>query len=435
MRSLIIKITLALILGGFFILPIFQQFQPFIRYKSLDGEYTILDKPKFLWNNWFQGEFQEKCQDYINDNIGFRPWFIRTYNQVYYSLFSSSANNKIIKGREGYLYEKIYIESYLGLDYIGDKRMDTLFYKMNNLRDTLNKLNKELIIIIAPSKADFFPEFIPKSYLNLQKKNTNYKEIRTRLSKFSYPFIDFNLWFKSVKDSGDYTLFNNNGIHWSNYAEFLVMDSISNYVSKTLDKSLRRPVLDSLFEVKSKDTYRDNDIGKALNLFWIKDDLKLGKPVFHFEKPKDSLRAMVIGDSFVWGLYNMELCNMVFDRGEFWYYFHNVYPEDYSEGGNIPKFVPLLDIKQEIDKFDIIIIIQTPPNLVYLGFGFIERAYDLFYISGDGIDRKSDRTKYYIEVIKADKKWYNLIKSKAIKDNIPIEDALRRDAEFMANQR
>ena len=436
MKTKVLKYIIFTLLVVILFLPLYQQLYPFVELKPLNGEYKKTIKPSLSSKDWFSGEYQTHFDKYYNDTIGFRPFFVRTYNQIYYSIFSTSGNKGIVSGKDGYLYEYNYIDAYNGLDYLGDKKIDSIFFKLEKLQDTLKKLNKNIIIIFAPSKASFYPEYIPNSFFVKQNSKTNYQQITIKLKHTNLPYIDVNSWFIGMKDTSTYTLINRNGIHWTRYGECLVMDSITKFVNKLTDVQLPEIVCDSLVFGKAK--YTDNDIGKAMNLFWIKDDLKLAYPEIRYDNSKASkkkLRPMVIGDSFYWGMHSIGFSDRVFSEGEFWYYFHNIYPETYKDGYTIQKYVALVDLKEEIKKFDLIILLQTEPNLNKFGFGFIDRAYDMFFVSGDGIDRKSDRLKYFMEIIKADKKWFNLIKEKAKKQNISIEQALHNDAVYMIEQK
>ncbi|MFA7081594.1 MAG: hypothetical protein WC135_03180 [Bacteroidales bacterium] len=435
MKRKAIKYILFYLLVALALLPLIQQVYPFVKVDKLNGEFEKVAKPKLLLNDWLSGDFQTQFDNFTNDTIGFKPFFVRTYGQVNYSVFSTSGNKGLVVGKEGYVYELNYINAYNGINYVGQEKIDSLIFKLEKIQDTLKKLNKEIIVILAPTKADFYSEYIPDRYSVMKKSKTNYKDIKNKLSKTQINTIDFNHWFKQMKDTSTYTLINRNGIHWTRYGELLAMDSIIKYVSKIRNCDLPNIVFDSLNYGKAQ--FTDNDIGKALNLFWIKDDLKLVYPVFRYdnsnvktEKPK----SLVIGDSFYWGMFSIGFSDKVFREGDFWYYFHNIYPENYGEGGVIPKFVALIDLKEEIKKFDLIIIMQTEPSLDKFSFGFIDRAYDMFFVTGNGMSKTSDRIKYYIEIMKADKKWFALIKDKAKKQKLTVDEVLYNDAKYVIEQ-
>lgn len=109
MKSL--KYILFIVLVVILFLPLYQQLYPFVELKPLNGEYKKTIKPSLSSKGWFSGEYQTHFDKYYNDTIGFRPFFVRTYNQIYYSIFSTSGNKGIVSGKDGYLYEYNYIDA------------------------------------------------------------------------------------------------------------------------------------------------------------------------------------------------------------------------------------------------------------------------------------------------------------------------------------
>jgi hypothetical protein len=417
-------------------LPLLQKIFSIIHVQELYGKYEMADKPKFSTELWFNGDYQKQCDKYINNKVGFRPLFIRTHSQIYYSIFHTSASESITLGKEGYIYETSYINSYIGLDYIGDKEHKIKFHKLKKLQDTLQSLNKKLIIILAPSKASFYPEYIPDRFFIKPRKKTNYEEVTKQLSKTNVPYIDFSKWFRTMKKTSKYTLMNKNGIHWTRYGEILAMDSLIKFVSKSTQVNLPKIKYDSLTYSQTPQ-FTDNDISQTMNLFYVKKDLKLTYPRVSIDSSKadkKKLRSLVVGDSFYWGMYYLGLSDKVFDRGEFWYYFQDMYPEENRNGKLIPRYVSLANMKDEIKKFDVIIFLQTESNLNNLGFGFIEKLYDFYFLSDKESEIDSERLKSYEKQIRSDKKWFELVKQKAKKNNIPIEVAVRNDAIYMVEQ-
>ena len=436
MSSKITKYILFILLVFIISLPLLQRLFPLIHLKELNGKYEMGLKPELSKESWFSCDYQKQYDKYFNDKIGFRPMLIRIHNQIYYSIFSTSASENITLGKDGYIYETNYINAYVGLDYIGDKEIKIKLDKLKKLQDTLRSLNKEIIIILAPSKASFSPEYIPDKFLIKPRKKTNYEEIAKQISKTNLSYIDFSKWFRAMKVTSSYPLMNKNGMHWTRYGEVLAMDSLIKYVSNLTAINLPRIKYDSLIK-SDYAKFTDDDIAQTMNLFYVKKDLKLVYPNVSIDSSKadkKKLRSLVIGDSFYWGMYYLGLSDKVFDRGEFWYYFNNMHPEECRNRKNIPRYVALVDLKTEVNKFDVILLFQTEPNLNNLGFGFIEKLYDSYFLSGKESENNLNRSKYYESLISADKKWLNSVKEKAKKLNVPIEVAIHNDAVYMVEQ-
>jgi hypothetical protein len=77
-------------------------------------------------------------------------------------------------------------------------------------------------------------------------------------------------------------------------------------------------------------------------------------------------------------------------------------------------------------------LICTDRNLYKFAFGFIDRLYkDYFGELKEVISLKEIEIRKYIKTIKNSPKWLAKISSRAEKNGIPIEDAIRRNAEYL----
>ena len=430
MKNKTLKYILFYLLIGLVIFPLIQQLYPFLRVEKLYGEFKEEVKPAFSFNHWFSADFQNHYEKNINDEIGFKPFFVRTYNQLSYSIFSLSSAKDFVLGKQGYLYGINYIDSYQGKDYLGDEILDISFERLAKLNDTLLSLNKKLILILAPSKARVLSQYLPNRYSTKQDIKTNYDEIANRLSKTNVSYLDFNKYFQVNNESSKYPLMNKTGVHWTKYGEIISMDSIVKYVSLIAKVNLPKIKYDTLV-LTNIPQHSDGDIIKVMNLFYENRDQRLAYPQLHIETSKADKkrpRLLVVGDSFYWGMYYNGLQDKIFDRGEFWYYFKTIYPEDYIEGKAVNREVGQMDIKKELDKFDIIISMQTEVNLPSFGIGFINKLYSIYFP-----DDKSDRyinlkLEFYKKMIRENKTLMKLIHIKSKEQNISIEQAIFNDA-------
>src|SRR5690606_19074770 len=84
--------------------------------------------------------------------------------------------------------------------------------------------------------------------------------------------------------------------------------------------------------------------------------------------------VLVISDSYYWGMFNLGISENAFRDSHFWYYNYEVYPDSYKS----PLIASAVNLKDEIRKRDVIIIMATEANLSKFGWGFIDRAYETF---------------------------------------------------------
>lgn len=397
---------------------------------KLGGYYAKEEKPKITLKTFSSGEYQKRIEKYIRLNVAFSDFFIRFSNQVRYTLLNSSSVNNVIIGKDNYIYTDSYLYSYLGRDYIGEDTIKLLVNQISQVRDTLKKRGVDLIIMVAPGKGTYYPEYFPESYSRLKRKTSNYQIFSREFNRHNINYLDFNAWMLSLKGKTKYRLFSNTSVHWGQYACYLAVDSLTNYLDKLYNIRLPRIKIISIKESK-KMFGSDDDAEKLINVLENIPDNPMPNFEFKIESDnRDKLRVLSIGDSYFFGLNDIGLGGSIFYNSEFWYYF-----DDVSKFQAENKWVfEYDDIKKEIEKNKAILIVMTEANLHSSPKSFFRELY-YQYIQEPDYKKEIDRkVKKYTIMINKNKAWLNSIKLKAQKGGIDLDSAIKNDAEYMAKE-
>ncbi|CAN5361862.1 sugar O-acetyltransferase [soil metagenome] len=367
------KYLFVLILLVFLIPGILQRF-PVVTSSPLFGAFAVAEIPSFDWSSWFSGDFQSKFDKGIEQNIGLRNSFIRLHNQINYSLFNLASAKSVAVCKDGFLIEDGYINSALGNDGVNEGAIQLKIERAKFVQQELEKRGKHLLILFVPGKASFYPEYIPSHYHPENKKTTNYDVYSKLLPKSGLHYIDLKGYFLKMKDTSPYPLYPKQGTHWSNYGATLAMDSIINYIK--YDFKINVPTM-SIKEIETPDTLRDTDydIGTGMNLMFKIPHSQMGYAKINFESDSGKTRpnVLTIGDSYFWTMLGLGLNEHVFKNNAFWYYNKIAYVAPYSE-----RPVSDFNFREEVEKQDIIILLQTEAYYNNVGMGFIESAYSMY---------------------------------------------------------
>jgi hypothetical protein len=369
----LIKVALLVFILLLLVLPYLQSFFKIVKLQPLKGAIEFSENPSITLNGWFSGDYQTKQEKYLNESFGFRNFFIRINNQIAFDLFNEAKANGVIIGKDNYLYEENYIKAYYGTDYIGVDSIRNRMSKLAYIQDTLHKLNKTIILVFAAGKGSFYPEYFPARFKSAQTTR-NFETYLAEAKKVNMEYIDFNTFFCENKIKSPYQLYPKYGIHWSYYGAGLAADSLLHRIEK-----LRNIDLAGLFWKDIELDYpkeSDYDIADGMNLLFKLKSAKMAYPHYQFEsnsgKAKPAL--LVVADSYYWGMYNIGISN-AFSISHFWFYNKQIYPESNSSQLETNQ----INLKEEIEKHDIIVLLATESNLPNLGWGFIENTYDLFH--------------------------------------------------------
>ncbi len=387
--------------------------------EPLHGDAEIPQDPEITRQDWFSTKFQGGKEAYLNSNFGFREALVRFNNQIAFTVFKKAKANGVIIGNENYLYEKNYISAYTGKDYLGEKKIAQIVARIKFISDTLNKLNKKLLIVFAPGKATFFPEYIPLSYGKSGGK-TNYNTFQKTMSGKNISVIDFNKWFKDNKEKSVYPLYPKYGIHWSVYGSALAGDSILKKIGTLCNAQLPAHSIKKINILQPYDT--DYDIADGMNLIERLEDDKLAYPEMFTDTMRGNYKpkVLVVADSFYWTLYKSGFTNS-FAENHFWYYNKLVYPQL----SNNPLFTEELDYNTEIKNHDVFIVMATEANLPNFGWGFFEDLEHHF--RGDNYLKEKNQKFTIRKNILNNKVWMNDIETKARKKNITTDSMVTLD--------
>ncbi len=419
---ILLGVTMVLLL-----LPMFQHVVDFPKVKKLKGAIEETRVPVFEWSKWWSGEFSNEADNYFTQSFGLRPDFVRLDNQLAYGLFGEFRAKHIVIGEQNYLFEQNYIDAYTGRDFIGENETVEKVRKLKMIEDTLKARGKDFLIVLAPGKASFYPEYIPDE-LGSASDSTNYIFLSKELKRQAVSHIDFNAWFMENKGKMDYPLYPKTGIHWSHYGMLLGMDSLLHRLEKNNGWDLPDVVWGEIEYVDERRRI-DDDIEQALNLFSSFPNYKMAYPEIEIKnKEKDRPKMICIADSFFWEMFNMGMMEKIFNQGKFWYYFNTVYPDEFKNPTTTGDF----DWDVEFANTDVFVMMATEGNLAYFPWG-AENAF-LEYFSNNyefNQEQRENRIRKIIENIKSDEKWLGHVREKAKEKNISLDSMLWKDAEYM----
>lgn len=410
------------------VLPGIQKEYPFVKVKSLDGDFILAKKPEFSWSDWYSGTFQTAFDRYLEDHIGFRDFFVRMTNQIDYSFYRTPHADGVVIGKEDQLYEFDYIREYTGGDFIGAENIDRKIRKLKFLQKYLKEeKNIDLVLVFEPGKASILPEFIPDHYFEDQLPYRNYDWLLKKTKEYNVTFIDFDAYFKTLKGKTDFQLYPRYGIHWSIYGMTWAADSLVSYIEDLRQIDMPDVYLDSL-QIEHKARRPDYDVGLTLNLLWrLPEKEPLAYPVYNFENnpEKDKPMVLSVADSYYWNIYNTRIPSNLFKNEAFWYFYAKVYPDSYHQTTHVND----LNIKKEIEKQEVIFLMVTGRFLHKFGWNFIEDAYRLY-----GPVSEYDKLHKFKCDIWNYSEWFNDVIEKARTRGITLEEMLQIESEYVYSQ-
>lgn len=350
-----------------------------IKYEPLNGVENQSKISDFNFQNIYNNTFQNSLDDYIDQNLNIKPLIVRSRNQILYDVFNISPHLAISMNEDKNLISKEVLNYYLhGQYYMSDSEIIKQSEKFIKLNKILKEKNKDMMIIITPTKARYleYNEYpiADKILLNSRKLKYRvpYDKFVSELKKENLLLFDCIEYIENNKNfylEDASPLFYNTGHHWSYYKARNIGVSIIDYISDNTD--INFPKMKIIASKSNAAIYPDNDLYKLLNLYKKEKNIYMNTQVEYLDPSSSFPNVVISGGSFLGELlfpfatYGLEF-NKVFHIENKMYYMNH-----YEDLINFEKYEDI-PLQNELKNIDLFVFEINEVNIYNASFGFID---------------------------------------------------------------
>jgi len=340
-------------------------------YKSaapLHGEHTAAPRPNLSLSHFFSKKAQQNVEAWFNQGIPLKSYIVRTHNQIYYELFSKSYMNKntVLIGTDDYLYEKYFIEAYCNPSNKQFKNEDLEKWvdNLQQISDFFEKRGKQFIYLISPSKASYFPEFLPPAYAcNAVPTRPNYYLAVNELKKKDFSFVDSSELLLAAKESHPPIGFPQGGSHWTHFGAALVLQEILNKLK--YKEGVPPPTIHFTYTIDNRPKGTDRDLLELANLLDVRR--KYPVPVLaitnvNVNSQNAAKKLAIVGTSFIHTIGDILQQQKLFSQVDF-YYYYSITHYRIIDGNKETLEATLPNTYDSLWAADIVILEETEPNI------------------------------------------------------------------------
>ena len=330
MKNTKTHIILFSILMAILWLPLIQEQFDIFKVKPLTGFTEKTELPELTYQSYSDGEYQIQLEKYVSENFGFRENLIRIYNQYIWAFFKKTYIHFITPGKDNWLFYEGAVKDYYGTEqysaFSTAEKAKDYFDKnvemMCQLRNVLKSYDIEFLSFMAPSKVYVYSEYLPRR----DKDTTTINSLdyySNALAEAGFPNIEMTSWFRSMKDTLEYTVFPKTDNHWQ-YTAVYGYDSLFRFMNSLNDFGIPK------IKYGKPEPYYvkcHNDEASLNLLFPIinkSEDYKLNVEIECDENCKKP-KVLFVGDSFIWGLNEQLPWNEIMDDVEILFYNEDVF--------------------------------------------------------------------------------------------------------------
>ena len=335
--------------------------------------------PRWDWSSLRRGETLRAVDAWYTAHVGLRNRWVRLDNQINYSVFGEiayrGAGTEIVAGPHGWLFERIYLRESVQPANENDAEVSAFARTIRSVQDKLDRRGIPFLYVVAPNKAEIYPEEAPAAYFNGRRPDdvvTAFKQARPLLAAAGVNFCDGRARYEQWKREGVPYLFARSGTHWSYDSALRVLQA----VRENLNPRMRRPIpeLTVLSRRLGRPRRSDRDLLDVVNLLRERPyEGRLPDPVLKRQTaiaPGDLPRILWVHDSFGFTLIDLLYAANAVQPSESLFYFKTCYrlPGAPPCGIDVQK----IEWNRFLDPYDAVVVVWTDVGFMHKAGGFFE---------------------------------------------------------------
>ena len=193
------------------LIPLFAM--PFYKNSSGSEKRNLNQMPKAVENSRINTGFFSQFNDYFSDHFAYRLEMAQLNELIYTKSIGFSVNEKVIYGRDGWLYFHETIPDYTGQTAFTDSDIERLVTTLSLQSEYLEQKGIRYIFTVAPNKNTVYPEHMPKR-IRKTEKPTVLERLTDALASGGVNYTDLSGAIINAKSGGN-LLYHKTDTHWN----------------------------------------------------------------------------------------------------------------------------------------------------------------------------------------------------------------------------
>lgn len=360
---------------GLLFLPFLQERTGILPVGKLYGVENQQDSVALTAATWMDGSFQENFAFRQYRWMGFRPAMVRFRNQMDYWLYGETYRSVMV-GKDGELFRRGSLNTWRGLDFVGQEKVDYHCRNTKILQDHMAGLGVRVLTVLTPTKLRCMPDGVSGYALDRDYTN-NYNRYVESMTRQGVDFVDLTPILAERINTDEHRLFPRTGTHWTDYGAALSADLLIREMEKRSGQDYANVEITAL-QRSAEMVDTDDDAGRLLNLLFELPSAEVDYPTLSFVRDTATRKPLVItiGDSFWWKVFNQRIPHEVFASGsQYRYYNYEVFSDQWEDA----KYIGDFDLKRTVETADWLILFVNEGNLHRFPFDFVDQTLRLYY--------------------------------------------------------
>ena len=188
------------------------------------------------WNRDFFAGFET----WFTEHFAFRNELVYADAMVQRTVFHESSEERVIAGKDGWLYYTTTLPDYLGTNALSDRNLYNLVHNLCLTQRYVEERGSRLLLVVPPNKNTLYGENMPYYDSLIVDPRHNWDRLCPLLEERGLPFVDLTALFRAQQE----TLYLKRDSHWNGKGAILayngIMDELEHPHRTYLDVPVRR---------------------------------------------------------------------------------------------------------------------------------------------------------------------------------------------------
>jgi alginate O-acetyltransferase complex protein AlgJ len=251
------------------------------------GGVTYETAVNFSWSEIREGKFQKAVVSRVTEAMPVRPLLIRINNEIRFHLFGELTAPNVVRGVNGQLIEKTYLDDYCSrTEGMGARLAAIALPKLKDIQNFFSAHGAVFVYVITPSKAAHLPEYFvgrvpcPSTQAARTQLVPDYVGA---LRREGINIVDTASLIHSLKGAYPFDLFPQGGVHWNDVGGALAVSAVVDEINRLAGHDIIPPFTFT-YTMSGAGNGADRELVDLLNVFF---------PPLGYQTPKVSFQPSV----------------------------------------------------------------------------------------------------------------------------------------------
>ncbi len=155
-------------------------------------------------------------ESYLSDHFAFRQNMVNIYDSIESGLLSTSPQEDVIIGKDGWLYYQPTVNDYVNIPSVSKNGIKHIAKVLSMMNEYAEEHNSKFLFTAVPNKNSIYPENMPARYIQAAQDDT-LSMLENELQSTDTAYCNLRESLQKEAQSGELLLYHKLDTHWNNY--------------------------------------------------------------------------------------------------------------------------------------------------------------------------------------------------------------------------